>query len=174
MVSKNLFAIIMSFSILIFACSPMTTGIYDSKNKKKEPFKFLFAGKPEDANKILKRNLVEQGYTFESDDVSSGYLITKPKALNSDECYNTGMADAMMGTESHQSGIIKILYDTLGEKTICTVFPILSMNATYREDAFSKRKLNIEDNTAPQGHPLAMKIKKNILGLQNFTEYQTK
>jgi hypothetical protein len=48
------------------------------------------------------------------------------------------------------------------------------MDASYHEDAFSKRKLNIEDRTAPQGHPLAMKLKKIILGLQKFTEYENK
>jgi hypothetical protein len=158
--------------VLLFAagCAPITTGIYDTENKTKEPWKFMYSGSVQEANKLLKRCFVLQGYTIQNDDVESGFMVTSSKKLSEDECYNTSGMDIMMRGNTRQSGFIKVIYDTSDSKVICSIFAILQMQSSYQESAFVKRDLNIDDLLVPQGHPFAQKIRSGISEIRGFAQ----
>ena len=165
--TKNiLFTIIVSF--MVVGCAT-TTGLYDPNNQNYDPYKFSYYGSSQEATKTLKRILFDLNFTIDVDDSSSGILITKHRGLSEDERHNIpAMASVMLGVRGgNQLGTVRFLIEPNADSTFCFMTCLLVTEAIVNVNAF-KNESKVEEQPIPQGHPLPMKVKTQILKNKSF------
>lgn len=167
---KKIHLFVLSILLMSNISCITSKGNWDSNNTSKDPYTFIYNGSIKDMTNSIKRILILQGYSIDNDDLDAGFLTTKPKVLNDDEKIDMGLAMAMMGTHvRQQTGIISFIYEKIDNnrvqlKMICK----LKMHASYSENAFKDKDLDLGVNTLSQGHPLSMKLKTAILNNKKF------
>ena len=95
--------------ILFQSCS-VTKGVYDNSLKSTNPYKFAFTGSQLDFESLIKKILVQNGFSIDNFDRESGILATNYKDLNEDEKFNMDMFVMAGVSVKSQKGKIIFVY----------------------------------------------------------------
>lgn len=158
------------FSLILFVGGCVTTkGISDTTNNSKEPIEFIFSGTKLDLLKTLKPKLILFGFNFEDEDTTIGILTTKPKILNDDERF-----DSPMFASAKQYGLVSFIYEHKTDTTLKVLMVCkIHVDFSVAVNKFQNNEQAFIDNVI-QGHPLPMKLKKELLNTNKFILIKTK
>jgi uncharacterized lipoprotein len=157
-----------AIGLLFIGCYSIK-GVSDSKNRKQEPYFFQYRGTADECKKDIKNMLFVNGFTIDKEDTSIGTIITQWKSLQEDERVDLGIGFAMMGVRAQsQHGSLRIQIKDLDTSVVCSFTGWHTMNLSAATNTFKDNTSQSEYTLLPQGHPLPMKIRINLVNTKKF------